>query len=60
MFRIVNTKFLGLHIDNHIDWKNIVRKLFLSYVEHVMPLGQWSLSVTLTLASQFTRHIFIP
>jgi hypothetical protein len=35
----VNIKFLGIQTDNNLNWKNNIKKLFLSYVVHVMPLG---------------------
>jgi len=55
----VNINFLGLQIDNHINWKNCIKQRFLSYVQHVMPLGYCSISVTLTQTNQFPMHMFI-
>jgi len=44
--RMVNTKPLGLQIDNNINWKNYIEQLFLSPLQHLMPLGRRSILVT--------------
>ena len=44
----VSTKFLGSQIG-----RTILSKWFLCYVQHVMQLSWWSVSVTLTLSNQF-------
>jgi hypothetical protein len=36
----VNANFLGVQIDNRLNWKNHIKQEFPSYVKHIMPLGQ--------------------
>ena len=44
------------YIINGSTGRNILNKGLLSYVELVMPLGHWSVSVTVTLSNQLTMH----
>jgi hypothetical protein len=53
-----NSKFLGLYLDNHLNWKDHIDQMIPKLSEHVMQLGQCSTSATLTLSSQFISHIF--
>ena len=58
----MNTKFLGMDIDDHINWQNCIEEVIpkLSGACYaVMLLGQWSIPVTLTHSAQFTVHAFI-
>jgi len=51
----VNRKFLGLQIDNHLNWKNHIEQMFpwLSAACYaIMSM------VTLTLSNQFTVYTF--
>jgi hypothetical protein len=56
---MVNTKFLGLQVDNHINWKNNTEQMIPELHGACYAIGQWSVSVTLTLSNQFTMHTFI-
>jgi hypothetical protein len=57
---VVSTKFLGIHLDNHLNWKDhndqIIPKLS---VMHVMRLDRCIISSIKTHSSQFTLLIFI-
>jgi hypothetical protein len=35
----VNTKFLGLQIDNHLNWKNHIKEMMPKWSMLCMPLG---------------------
>jgi hypothetical protein len=42
----LNSKFLGLHLDDHLNWKVILIKWYLNLVQRVMQFGQCSTSAT--------------
>ena len=54
----VNTKFLGLPIDNHINWKNHTEQMIprLSGACYAVRL---MVHISVTLINQFTMHTFI-
>jgi len=55
----VNTKFLGLQIDNHINWKNHKQKMIPKLSEVCYAIRSMVHIVTLTLSNQSTMYIFI-
>jgi hypothetical protein len=50
-------KFLGFHIDNHLNWTNHIHKL-IPKLSDVMQLDLCFMSATLTLLNQFILPIF--
>jgi hypothetical protein len=56
---MVKTKFLGLQIDNHLNWKSHTEPVIPKLSKGFMLLCRWSISVALTLSNQFIMNIFI-
>jgi hypothetical protein len=54
----VNTKFIGLQIYNHLNWKNHIEEMIPKISGACYTVR--SISVTLTLSNEFTMHSFIP
>ena len=54
----INTKFLGLQIDNHLNSKNHTEQLIPKLSRPCYAIGSMVSSVTLTFPNQFTMHTF--
>jgi len=49
----VHTKFLGLQIDNHINWKSPIEEMIPKLSAARYAIVRWSTSVALSLSYQF-------
>jgi hypothetical protein len=56
----INTKFLGLQIDNHLNWKNQIYLMIPKLSRAVMQLDHCLTSAALTHSNQFILPISIP
>jgi hypothetical protein len=55
---IVNTKFLGLHLDNHLNWNNNIDQIIPQISAACHAVRQIIISSIKILSSQFTSLIF--
>jgi len=55
----VNTKFLGLQINNHINWKNHIKEMIPKFSGTCYAISLVVHIATLTHSNQFTMHTFI-